>query len=324
MTALGGHQSRNHAPPQISRRGAPIERRPILNVKKVVAVAISEKSGVGKSTMAGTQNWRIHETLIIDQLLRNASSTTSRLRVGILDLDVFGPSIPKLMGLQNSMEPELTASGAIKPLTNHGVPCMSMSFLLPRTADYEDTPIVWRGLMVQKAVQQLLFDVDWTGGNGVGLDVLVIDTPPGTGDVPLTLGQLVQSTVWGAIIVSTPQVVALSDVRKGIAMFQKVSVPIAGLVLNQAYFTCPTCPTSHSLFGPPDAFRSTAERLMLDVLAELPLVPHVSMSSDEGRPYMLFQHEKSSEVPVGEGKDQWLEGMMNTAQAVWKKLTPTV
>lgn len=182
------------------------------------------------------QNWRIHETLIkccsvnlafALGMLRNASSTTPRLRVGILDLDVFGPSIPTLMGLQNSMEPELTtcvfvlsysahrymlcffynihhlsintfflilfAAGAIKPLTNHGVPCMSMGFLLPQTTDHQDTPIVWRGLMVQKAVQQLLFDVDWTGGSGgPGLDVLVIDMPPGTGDVPLTLGQLVQ------------------------------------------------------------------------------------------------------------------------------------
>lgn len=97
---------------------------------------------------------------------------------------------------------------------------------------------------------------------------------------------------------------------------------ITGLVLNQAHFTCPTCTTSHSLFGPPDSFRSTAERLMLDILAELPLIPHVSMSSDEGRPYILFQHEKSTAVPVGEGKDQWLEGMMDAAQAIWKKLAP--
>ena len=97
---------------------------------------------------------------------------------------------------------------------------------------------------------------------------------------------------------------------------------IAGLVLNQAHFTCPTCTTSHSLFGPPDSFRSTAERLMLDILAELPLIPHVSMSSDEGRPYILFQHGKSTAVPVGEGKDQWLEGMMDAAQAIWKKLSP--
>ena len=144
----------------------------------------------------------------------------SRLRVGVLDLDIFGPSIPTLMGLQNSGEPELTSSmspkfdcispntyiymtliaGKILPLTNHGLPCMSMGFLIPSTTqstdpssigDNTDTPIVWRGLMVQKAVQQLIFDVDWSK-DGQGLDVLVIDMPPGTGDVPLTLGQLVR------------------------------------------------------------------------------------------------------------------------------------
>ena len=145
--------------------------------------------------------------------------TNSRLRVGVLDLDIFGPSIPTLMGLQNSGEPALTSgmfprfdfispntyiymtfiAGAILPLTNHGLPCMSMGFLIPSTTqstdpssngDNTDTPIVWRGLMVQKAVQQLLFDVDWSK-DGQGLDILVIDMPPGTGDVPLTLGQLV-------------------------------------------------------------------------------------------------------------------------------------
>ena len=143
--------------------------------------------------------------------------TNLRLSVGILDLDIFGPSIPTLMGLQNSGEPELTAgilskfdftflntyttliAGAILPLTNHGLPCMSMGFLIPSITpstgpssdgDNTDTPIVWRGLMVQKAVQQLLFDVDWSK-DGQGLDILVIDMPPGTGDVPLTLGQLV-------------------------------------------------------------------------------------------------------------------------------------
>lgn len=198
---------------------------------------------------------------------------------------------------------------------------MSMGFLLPQQ---EDTPIVWRGLMVQKAVQQLLFDVDWTGGQGgSGLDVLVIDMPPGTGDIPLTLGQLVK--VDGAVIVSTPQDVALSDVRKGIAMFQKVSIPIAGLVLNQAYFICPTCATPHSFFGTPDAFRATAGRLALEILAELPLVPHVNMASDKGLPYVLFQHgDASSGTHAGKGEDQWLEAMMHVAQVVWEKITSRV
>lgn len=205
--------------------------------------------------------------LAVALALHQTPLSKSRLRVGVLDLDIFGPSIPTLMGLQNSGEPELSSSmsqkfdfifsntyitliaGAILPLTNHGLPCMSMGFLIPSTTpstdpsssdDNTDTPVVWRGLMVQKAVQQLLFDVDWSK-DGQGLDILVIDMPPGTGDVPLTLGQLVIVDgsfhsvivhsfdliyITGAVIVSTPQDVALSDVRKGIAMLRKVSVPV--------------------------------------------------------------------------------------------------
>lgn len=147
-------------------------------------------------------------------------------------------------------------AGAIRPLINHGLPSMSMGYLLPRSPDSDtnDTPIVWRGLMVQKAVQQLLFDVDWASGQGgPGLDVLVVDMPPGTGDVPLTLGQLVHVNgersvcggthcvtmkCSGAVIVSTPQDVALSDVRKGIAMLRKVSVPVRTRMLLLTPSTC--------------------------------------------------------------------------------------
>lgn len=148
-------------------------------------------------------------------------------------------------------------AGAIIPLINHGLPTMSMGYLLPRPVDRDtnsDTPIVWRGLMVQKAVQQLLFDVDWSNGEGdQGLDVLVVDMPPGTGDVPLTLGQLVNvdgelgplnalpMLIWsylvGAVIVSTPQDVALTDVRRGIAMFRKVAVPVCPISLKSTHFS---------------------------------------------------------------------------------------
>jgi len=304
--------------PQIPRKGGTIQnklKRSIPNVQKVLAVA-SGKGGVGKSTVAVNLAFSL-------ALLRNLSSQ-GRLRVGILDLDIFGPSIPTLMGLQRSEEPRLTSAGAIVPIVNHGLPVMSMGFLLPRSPDAthnSDTAIVWRGLMVQKAVQQLLFDVDWSDGKGgPGLDVLVIDMPPGTGDVPLTLGQLVN--VDGAVIVSTPQDVALADVRRGIAMFRKVSVPITGILLNQSYFFCPTCTSPHYLFGSPDLFRGTARDLRVDILGELPLVQGVSSSGDQGVPYALVGGEKKV-AEDGAGGVEWSTSMEQVAEKVWKSLSPT-
>ncbi|KAH9476011.1 Iron-sulfur protein NUBPL [Psilocybe cubensis] len=299
------------------RKGGPIERRSIANVEKVVVVA-SGKGGVGKSTIA--------LNLAFALALRKNERTNAPLRVGILDLDIFGPSIPTLMSLKNAGEPALTNGGAILPMTNHGLPCMSMGFLIPSTIpgseDNTDTPIVWRGLMVQKAVQQLLFDVDWSK-DGQGLDVLVIDMPPGTGDVPLTLGQLVK--VDGCVIVSTPQDVALSDVRKGIAMLKKVSVPITGLVLNQAYYLCPGCSTNtpRYLFGETKNFYDVASKLHTPVLGELPLVEGVSRSSDQGYPYVL-RDSKSVDLDDGNGDVVWRSNMAQIAasvnSALWKNV----
>ncbi|TFK24560.1 P-loop containing nucleoside triphosphate hydrolase protein [Coprinopsis marcescibilis] len=294
------------------RRTGPPVKRHISNVKKVVVVA-SGKGGVGKSTVAVNLAFAL-------ALLKNPTGG-GRLKVGVLDLDVFGPSVPTLMGLTNAGEPDLTSNGALVPMTNHGIPCMSMGFLIPSTnpedASNTDTPIVWRGLMVQKAVQQLLFDVDWrtaSGGGGSvdGLDVLVIDMPPGTGDVPLTLAQLV--IVDGAVIVSTPQDVALSDVRKGIAMMKKVSVPITGLVLNQSHYLCPTCtsPEPQYLFGKPDRFRAVADKLQVPILGELPLASGVSTSADGGYPYVLANQKDQGNT----GGRQWSEKMMGVAEQV--------
>ncbi|KAK7064844.1 iron-sulfur protein IND1 [Favolaschia claudopus] len=290
------------------RRAGPIQKRPIPNAKRVVAVA-SGKGGVGKSTVAVNLAYAL-------STLRPPDSS-ARLRVGILDLDIFGPSIPTLMGLQNSEEPLLTSGGALVPLMNHGISTMSMGYLLPRSPDTDssnDTPVVWRGLMVQKAVQQLLFDVDWRDSNGNGLDVLAVDMPPGTGDVPLTLGQLV--VVDGAVIVSTPQDVALADVRKGIAMLRKVAVPITGIVLNQSHFICPDCETRHYLYGPAEGFRTTAGRLEVPILAELPLVPGVSREGDRGVPYGL-----AASTPDGAGGNQWLEDMAGVAKKIWDSVS---
>ncbi|KAI8589791.1 P-loop containing nucleoside triphosphate hydrolase protein [Geranomyces variabilis] len=182
--------------PRMSR-GLPT-RRPIAGVGKIIAVA-SGKGGVGKSTTAVN--------------LAATLSAHAGLRVGILDADLFGPSIPLMLNLRNH-EPETTDAGLLKPLVNYGVKAMSMGFLVP-----EGDAVVWRGLMVMKALEQLLREVDWAG-----LDVLVIDMPPGTGDTQLTITQ--QVPVDGAIIVSTPQDISLADAKKGAAMFGKVDVPV--------------------------------------------------------------------------------------------------
>jgi len=203
---------------------------------------------------------------------------------------------------------------------------MSMGFLLPKPptldgqpqASREDSAVVWRGLMVQKAVQQLLFDVDWRDGienetEGPGLDVLVIDMPPGTGDVPLTLGQLV--LVDGAVIVSTPQDVALSDVRKGISMFRKLSIPVEGLVLNTSYFLCPSCATPHRLYGSANNVHRMAGEVGTSVLGELPLIPEVSEGGDRGTPFMLTTNDDAPGAP----SRAWKSVMNSVANRLWER-----
>lgn len=201
------------------------------------------------------------------------SLRNSNLNVGLLDADIFGPSIPKLMNLKG--EPRLTEEGKLIPLKNYGIQTMSMGYLIPD----ENSPIVWRGLILQKALQQLLFDVQWDN-----LDVLVIDLPPGTGDVQLTLSQLLK--IDGAIIVSTSQDLALLDVKKGIAMFNKVKIPIYGLVENMSVFICPNCHHEEHLFGDGGALKE-AEKLGIEHLASVPLNKQICSNSDEGYPVAL-------------------------------------
>ncbi|KAJ7151712.1 P-loop containing nucleoside triphosphate hydrolase protein [Mycena filopes] len=316
-------------PPQMPRRTGPAQKKPIPNVKRVVAVA-SGKGGVGKSTVAVNLAFAL-------STLRPPDST-ARLRVGVLDLDIFGPSIPTLMGLAKcrgttadcwygplsfgrGRDLNVDAGGALIPLMNHGIPTMSMGFLLPRSPESNSN----KRLARRKAVQQLLFDVDWTDGQGLGLDVLVVDMPPGTGDVPLTLGQLV--VVDGAVIVSTPQDVALADVSKGIAMLRKVAVPVSHpsrflynrIVLNQSHFMCPGCETRHYLYGSSETFQATAARLGVKVLAELPLVPGVSRGGDDGLPYGLLSSARPEEKD-GAGGSEWLKDMSRVAEHVWQSI----
>ncbi|KAI0339347.1 P-loop containing nucleoside triphosphate hydrolase protein [Trametopsis cervina] len=293
--------------PEIPRRSRePVQKRPIPNVKSVIAVA-SGKGGVGKSTVA--------VNLACQLSMRRSGKRP--LRVGILDLDIFGPSLPGLMGLDTADTPLTTevmpsAAGAIVPLRNHGLKCMSMGFLLPPLNMKEEDPdkaVAWRGLMVQKAVQQLLFDVDWRSPaepNGEPLDVLIIDLPPGTGDVALTLGQLVR--VDGAVIVSTPQNVALYDVRRGIAMFKQLSIPILGMILNQAYFTCSNCDKRHMIYGDTSHFYQTAQRLGIPVLGELPVIGHVNEQGNRGVPFILSDRQTN-----GAGIEAWQQ-VMDTVQ----------
>ncbi|WP_315833140.1 Mrp/NBP35 family ATP-binding protein [Bradyrhizobium prioriisuperbiae] len=225
----------------------------VEGVAAVIAVA-SGKGGVGKSTTA----------LNLALGLRDQG-----LRVGLLDADIYGPSIPRLTGLRD--KPQLNEAKKMIPLQRFGLAIMSIGFLVE-----EETAMIWRGPMVMSAITQMLRDVAWGT-----LDVLVVDMPPGTGDAQLTLAQNVP--LKGAIIVSTPQDLALIDARRGIAMFRKVNVPVLGIVENMSYFQCPECGTRSDIFGHGGA-RHEAERLGVPFLGEIPLHMSIRSTSDAGTP----------------------------------------
>lgn len=238
-------------------RGLP-KQKPITGIKDVIVVA-SGKGGVGKSTTA--------VNLALGLMANDQSKT-----VGLLDADVYGPSVPKLMNLRGN--PELTDHNLMKPLTNFGIPCMSMGFLVEDTA-----PIVWRGLMVMSAIEKLLRQVDW----GL-LDYLIIDMPPGTGDVQLSITQNVP--IAGAVIVSTPQDIALLDARRGAEMFRKVNVPVLGLVQNMSVFQCPNCSHQTHIFGS-DGVKELAQALGVEILGDIPLHLNIRQTSDKGQPVVV-------------------------------------
>ncbi|MBH0237556.1 Mrp/NBP35 family ATP-binding protein [Methylobrevis albus] len=225
----------------------------VPGVATIIAVA-SGKGGVGKSTTA------VNLALGLKRL---------GLRTGILDADIYGPSLPRLLGL--SGRPETIGGKTIKPMEGFGLKAMSMGFLVE-----EETPMIWRGPMVMSAITQMLREVAWGE-----LDVLVVDLPPGTGDAQLTMAQ--QVPLAGAVIVSTPQDLALIDARKGLNMFRKVDVPVLGIVENMSFFVCPNCGTSHDIFGHGGA-RREAERLGVPFLGEVPLHIAIRETSDAGRP----------------------------------------
>ncbi|GME71152.1 unnamed protein product [[Candida] boidinii] len=256
--------------PRMSK-GLPVKQR-IPNVRKILLVS-SGKGGVGKSTVA----------VNVAVGLRDQG-----LSVGILDADIFGPSVPKLMNLSGS--PRLSHDKQhLLPLVNYGIQTMSMGYLIPK----ESSAIVWRGLMVMKAMQQLLFEVDWQGP----LDVLVIDMPPGTGDVQLTLSQ--QCVIDGAVIVSTSQDVALIDAQKGITMFEKVKIPILGLVENMSYFVCPNCNHEEHIFGENGVIEEAKNR-NLEILGSVPLNKEICLQSDKGLPITISDPESKLSQPYFE------------------------
>ena len=237
-------------------------------VAHLVAVA-SGKGGVGKSTTAVN--------------LASALKLEG-MRVGILDADIYGPSMPRLLGL--SRRPKAGPDGNLQPLVAHGMKVMSMGLLVE-----EDTPMIWRGPMVIQALTQMLRQVDWgvtPSGEPDPLDVIVIDMPPGTGDIALSLAQSVPLT--GAVIVSTPQDLALIDARKGIGMFERVSVPVLGIVENMSQFVCPKCGEVSSIFGHGGAREEAASR-GLPFLGEVPLEMAIRESADAGVPVTLAHPE---------------------------------
>ena len=272
MVALTAERAAGSAAPAATRPSAPPRpaQRPaeekatakpgVPGIKHIIAVA-SGKGGVGKSTT--TANLAL-------------GMAANGLKVGVLDADIYGPSVPRLFNV--SGRPEPVEGRILKPLEGYGIKVMSMGFMVE-----EETPMIWRGPMVISALTQMLREVAWGE-----LDVLVVDMPPGTGDAQLTMAQ--QVPLAGAVIVSTPQDLALIDARKGLNMFKRVDVPLLGIVENMSYFSCPDCGGRHDIFGHGGA-RSEAERLGVPFLGEIPLTMKIRETSDAGTPVVISDPE---------------------------------
>ncbi|HLI23161.1 MAG TPA: iron-sulfur cluster carrier protein ApbC [Stellaceae bacterium] len=250
-------------PPEHGRgKAAPPQKPAVAGVKHIVAV-VSGKGGVGKSTTA------VNLALALETL---------GLKIGVLDADIYGPSMPRMMGV--SGKPTSHDGKTLEPMENHGVKVMSMGFLVA-----EDTPTIWRGPMVMSALNQMLRSVNWGE-----LDVMVVDMPPGTGDAQLTMAQ--QVPLAGAVIVSTPQDIALQDARKGLNMFRRVDVPVLGFIENMSYFLCPHCGERTDIFSHGGA-KAEAEKLGVEFLGELPLDIAIRETSDGGNPIVVAQPDSA-------------------------------
>jgi len=263
---LTAHSGEQPAAAKPAPKTASAQELSIPGVKKIIAVA-SGKGGVGKSTVA----------INLAIALGNQG-----LKVGLLDADIYGPSVPRMMGI--SEKPATTDGKKLIPHEKYGIKTMSIGYMVD-----EDTAMIWRGPMVQSALMQMMNDVVWDE-----LDVLVVDMPPGTGDAQLTMAQKVPLA--GSVIVSTPQEIALADVRRGIAMFEKTHVPVIGIVENMAYFVSPGSGEKTFIFGEGGA-RRTAEALGVPFLGEIPLYPAIREGLDEGRPITATAPESEEAAP---------------------------
>lgn len=274
----GGHHRHSHGAPAAKTTGGG-GRIDVPGVKHIIAVA-SGKGGVGKSTTA------------VNLALGLAANGVA---TGLLDADIYGPSMPRMLAVTE--KPESADGKMLKPIEKYGLKTMSIGYIVN-----EDTPMIWRGPMVSSALEQMLRDVEWGG-----LDVLVVDMPPGTGDAQLTLAQRV--ALAGAVIVSTPQDIALVDARKGLNMFRKVAVPVLGIVENMSYFLCPHCGERSEIFGHGGA-REEAEKLGVPFLGEVPLHLDIRTTSDSGHPIVVSKPD-SAHAQI----------YKNVAGRVWKQLS---
>lgn len=276
-------------PPHLAQAKKQPAQLNLPGVKHIIAVG-SGKGGVGKSTVA------LNLAIALKQ---------SGQRVGLLDADIYGPSVPRLTGLKDS-KPAHEADGRLVPLDAHGLKIMSIGFLVDEAA-----PMIWRGPMVQSALIQMLRDVNW-----IDLDILIIDMPPGTGDAQLTLAQKVPLS--GAVIVSTPQDIALIDARKGLEMFRKVEVPVLGIVENMSYYCCPNCGQRSDIFGHGGA-RAQAEALGCPFLGEIPLHSEIRELSDAGTPITIQKPDSPQAqafATVAKGVVQELEAQQRPAPQI--------
>lgn len=260
LSDLGDHQKKMMA------RGLP-KQKILPGVKNIICVG-SGKGGVGKSTVS----------VNIAVTLANHYN----LNVGLLDADIYGPSVPRMMNISDH-QPELDKNNLMIPVKNYNVGCMSMGFLVE-----EKSAIVWRGLMVMNAIERLVFKTNWSN-----LDVLVIDLPPGTGDVQLSITQNLKLN--GAVIVSTPQDIALLDARRAVEMFNKVNVPILGLVQNMSNFVCSNCGHAEHIFGS-EGVDKLAKEINSEKLDDIPLNSDIRLNSDSGQPITIANDKHPASI----------------------------